>query len=707
MISELFHIAVWYLIILFLGIAALPITSFVCKNLPDRGYSVSKILGILIFAYISWVLSYLVGYSIYVIAVSLSFLCIVSAYIYVKARPHIDRNLLLTGELIFGSVFLFFLTIRAFNPDISGGEKAGDFMILNSILRSSSLPPIDAWLSGFNINTYYYFGLYTLATLTKLTGIPAYITFNLGMALIPALAANAVFGIGYNLTRNRKAGAMALFLLVFAGNLYPASVIAFHALNITSTPWGTSPGIVDYWGPSRVIPYTINEFPYFSFIFGDLHAHVIAMPFVLLAIMLILNFYLAEKISLSALVFLSLSIGALFLFNSWDYPVYVVFLFLVLIIRPIYTRKQIFTDFFKRWGTCVLVISLSLLMFIIYFMDFRPAGVLGIKPVTIRTELFNFLVIYNLFLFLIFSFMLLNLPAFKYKKQILAAVFLLAAALYFFPNFQTLTVFVPLGILISLNVYNFHRNKDLQRLFVSMLILTGFLILVFCELLYFVDLYGSPWERMNTVFKYYIQVWLLWSIASAFAFFDLSEKKYRMKNLVMAAVVLLAALNSIYLITGTGAKTYGFARSPTIDGIDFMKKGNYGKYDALIWVYQNIHGAPVVLEAPGTSYGDYSPISSYAGLPTVVGWVSHELVWRNNWVILSQRIADVDTIYDSTDLPAAYSLLKKYNVSYVYIGDIESNKYKAEGLKKFEDTSHFEHVYRGYADIYRVVNSTG
>ena len=704
--SQIIYAAIWYLLIVFLGIVFLPVTSYVCGNLPDRGYSVSKTLSLLLFAYISWIISYAVGYGRYGIILSMLLFCIVCIFSYIRFKPDIDRALLLRNELIFGFVFLFFLIIRAYNPDIHGGEKVNDFMLLNSIIRSDSLPPHDSWLSGFQVTTYYYFGTYVIATLSKITAIPASIAYNLGMSLIPALAANAAFGIGYNLTRSKKAGLFTMFMLVFAGNLYPAVVISAHILGMTASPWGSVLPIIDYWGASRIIPDTITEFPYFSFIFGDLHAHVIAIPFALLAITLILNFYYAKRISTLAFIFLSLSAGSLFVINSWDYPTYAALFVMVLIIKSIVSKPQSgsgkITHLLKQAGVGAAILILGFLLFIFFFMDFKPAGIHGIKPVLVRTELLNFLVIYNLFLFLIVSFALINIPDFRYKKWILAVLAISSVALYFFPGFQTLSVFVPLAFLIGISIYFFIRDRDMERLFISALIVLGFSILLFVELFYFDDAFSGAAERMNTVFKYYIQAWVLWGTASAYAFYDMCKKTYRMKNVMMIILSILLVLNSFYLFTGTYAKTEGFSRAPNLDGMAYMKKTNFGSYDAIFWVNMNIRGAPVILEAPGESFKDMSLISAFTGVPTVLGWDGHEYTWRNNWEEISQRIADVNTIYDTSDYRDAAALLKKYNVSYVYIGDVELKKYKETGIRKFENTSNFERVYRGAAEIYRV-----
>jgi YYY domain-containing protein len=707
--GEIAYVVIWYLMVVFIGVISLPITISVCRSLPDTGHSVSKILGILFLAYISWILSYVIGYHRSEIILSLLLICLISGYIYIKYRPNIDRQLLLRNELIFGSIFLLFLLIRSFNPQINGGEKVNDFQLLNSILRSSSLPPHDAWLSGFRVNMYYYFGTFTIATLTKLTGIPGNIAYNLAMALIPALAANAAYGLGYNLTRSTKGGAIAMFLLAFAGNLYPAGIVLAHILGITRSPLGDVPEIIDFWSASRIIPFTINEFPYFSFIFGDLHAHMIALPFVLLAIMLILDIHYAKSLPWITFMFLGLSIGSLFVFNAWDYSTYAAFLILVLILRSIIKSSSVsgrinkIICILRGQSTGFLILLFGFLVFFMFFIDFRSSSIQGIKPVVERTHLINFLAIYGLFLFLIVSFMLVNLPELQYKNYLLVILLMLSISLYFVPNFQTLSVFVPLAFLSLINIYLFYRNNDPERLFVSIMIILGLSLLVFCELFYFDDSLGGTWERMNTVFKYYFQVWILWSIASAYAFIEVCKKKYRFRSAVLVTLSLLCVLNSIYLFTGTYAKTDSFSKNSGLDGIEFMKKTNFGYYDAIFWINININGTPIILEAPGSSYEDTSFLSAYTGLPTIIGWVNHELIWRNNWEELSQRINDVDTIYNTENYMQAYALLKKYNVTYVSVGDIELKRYRTEGLEKFKNQSDFEHSYMGYIDIYKII----
>jgi len=176
-----------------------------------------------------------------------------------------------------------------------------------------------------------------------------------------------------------------------------------------------------------------------------------------------------------------------------------------------------------------------------------------------------------------------------------------------------------------------------------------------------------------------------------------------MKTAMLVILSVLLVLNSLYLFTGTFARTGEWKGNPGLDGMDFLKKTDYGEYDALFWIQHNLNGTPVILEAPGESYKDTSRISSFTGFPTVVGWANHEYILRNDWGNISARIRDVDIIYDTENNNEAIALLQKYNVSYVYIGNVELVKYRQQGLRKFYNTSYFENVYRAAYDVFRVL----
>jgi len=238
------------------------------------------------------------------------------------------------------------------------------------------------------------------------------------------------------------------------------------------------------------------------------------------------------------------------------------------------------------------------------------------------------------------------------------------------------------------------------------LIFVGTLLALSAEVFYIDDIFGKPLERMNTVFKLYMQVWLLWGIAAGYGLFILSPRVFNSRSLykIWTGLFLLLILSSaVYPFMLVYARTQGFSGKPTMDGIEFMKNEYHPDYDAIYWINKNINGIPVILEAPGKSYEFFtSRISTYTGLPTIIGWWGHEVQWRNNWEEPTLRAKDADRIYETKDPEEAMLLLKKYNVSYVYLGDTEMKRYPDKGLRKFEDPNKFELVYRGVAEIYKV-----
>jgi uncharacterized membrane protein len=132
-----------------------------------------------------------------------------------------------------------------------------------------------------------------------------------------------------------------------------------------------------------------------------------------------------------------------------------------------------------------------------------------------------------------------------------------------------------------------------------------------------------------------------------------------------------------------------------------MQSMHRGDYMAVQWINKNIQGNPILLEAPGEAYEYSSPIATMTGIPTILGWKSHEIVWNYNWDQVDEREKDINKIYSTKDINESRLLLKKYDVRYIYVGENELEKYKT-GLDKFENERYFERVYREYADMYRV-----
>ena len=276
----------WWLTLLLLGILAYPLVFLAFRALADHGYLFGKTLSILVLAYLSWVLAagHVLAFNRISLLLVAGVLLLSSAVAFVLQRYTIITfvrqrwKLLLTMEAIFTFAYLLLALIRAFNPDLwhvyRGGEKPMELAFLNAVLRSPYAPPQDPWFSGGYIN-YYYYGYVIIGALIKLTGIVPTTAFNLALPTLFALTFSGAVIIVYSLARS--------FPIALLGGYFAALIGNFNGLaqlrgQIGAMLAHVQVPLFDYWQSSRVIPLTINEFPFWSFIFADLHPHVIDMP---------------------------------------------------------------------------------------------------------------------------------------------------------------------------------------------------------------------------------------------------------------------------------------------------------------------------------------------------------------------------------------------------------------------------------------------
>jgi YYY domain-containing protein len=681
---DLPDIFIWWLALEIIGLAALPISAYLGSNLKDFGYSISKTLGLLLLTYISWILSnfgstyntFLLIFSLVIIAMGSLIIC------FKKGIPAFERNYVLKFEFLFLIAFIIFAIIRAFSPEIhsTGGEKFMDMSFINSLLQTTQLPPSDTWMSGTAVH-YYYFGYLIVANLIKITGILPSIAFNLATASFFALSLTTAFGIGYNLTERVRYGFVTAFFVAIAGNL-----VGFFQLMDILMKNDVLNNILsyNYWTSSRVIPDTINEFPFFSFLQGDVHAHMISITFALLIILLLLNIMKSgpeSKTSFVALIFiLGLSIGFLYPLNTWDYPVYLVMAMAVIAFRffhlPERKNRNTFLSFIAMGGSIAV---LSYLLYLPYHMSYKLERTISIVD-SGRTSLIYYLAIYGLFLFFIFRFVILNSRKSGLKSIYYIVTLIIFSLLSVVLKFQLLFL---LALLLLLSILSIINEKENNKVFVLILITTGTLLSLFCELFYVQDALGSGNHaliRMNTVFKLYVSNWMLWGVSAGYIMYQYRDSFTKKTSWSIVAMILILMV-IIYPVFATIGRSEGFNHDPTLDGEAYIKKEHPQEYPAILW-FRNITGQPVVLQAPGSSYSWSSYITTFTGLPTVLGWAGHEITWRTYSFEINKRLEDTNTIYISSDLDKVDSLLKKYNVSYIYYGESE--------MKKYGSTRHFE-----------------
>lgn len=693
--SNLFDIVIWWLVLEIIGFAALPIVQQISRNLKDKGYSISKPLGLLLLTYISWIISIFSGYSYFSVLISLTVIGACSFVICIlKGKPHVDKKYFIEFELMFAGAFVVFAIIRAYSPDIywTGGEKFMDMTFINSLLRTTEFPPQDPWMSGTVVH-YYYFGYLVVADLIKITNVLPGVAFNLATASFFALSFTTALGIGYNLTEKMKYGIITAFFVTIAGNL-----IGFlQLMDILFRKDDVVNGILsfNYWPGSRVIPDTITEFPYFSFLQGDVHAHMIAITFQLLIIFLLLNIMRSDGKLWGQILILGLSIGFLYPLNTWDYPVYLFLSVLVILFNSFLKKPISIKDLLKPVPALAVLAAASYLLYLPYHNSYKLDKVISYVNDG-RTSFVYYFAFFGLFLYLLYGFVIIKRIK-SWRKPVLfgAVLIIISSAL----KFELLILLLPLLVLSVISIIN---EKDENRIFVLLLIITGILISLFCELFYIQDALGisnPAFVRLNTVFKLYLQNWILWGISAGYVIFHFRELFSRRRIWSIAAAILILMI-LVYPVFATIGKSGAFRGEPMLDGEAWFKKQHKQDYEAVLW-FRNVTGQPVVLQAPGELYQFNTYITAFTGLPTVIGWAGHELNWRFPFRSeIDTRWSDVNSMYTSLNLDDA--LIGKYNVSYIYFGEAEAKRYASPRL--FDSyPERFEKVFE-YGDtvVYKV-----
>lgn len=745
----------WLLIVEAIGLAAFPLAYYLLKRLPDRGFSVSKPLGILILGYSGWIMSvfHLVPSVRLSLIVLLLVLAGVSAAVVVQKRDELwaflraERRTLIISEAIFLVFLVGWAIFRSYDPSIDHTEQPMDFAFLNAAVESTSGHPEDPWLRGEPIS-YYYFGYWMMGAVTELSGLSTNFTYNLSMALIPAMVAMGVFGLVVAMVSSDQArwryavlgGIVSGVVLGIVGNL--EGVLEFMRANTIGGQgfydWVSIDGLSgpmtdpsDSWVPqefwwwfraTRVIntfqdgegiDYTIQEFPFFSFMLGDLHPHVVAIPFTLLFTTFAWNFLNLRDSEVSvrnvhtyaALAAMALSLGGLAFTNMWDGPTYMALLIAVVALvafRPGYRSAGLIP---------LLAVPLAILLFLPYYLSSFPNSVSGIAAVTTGTRYPHMMLVWALPLILVGPFVVATFwettVRADWKRTALFAVSIgfLPYMVWLVLRLQTIDVsenplerlahISPLALLISMGVWSaisLARERGPNgRIFALVIATLGLLLVMGPELLYLDDSFGPPSERMNTVFKLYYQAWMLLSVASGFSvYYWLSARarivgwKRTMSTLWAVSAVVLLVASLYYPAAAVATKSNFFNGDPNLDGLDFVRRRSGAEYEAIEFIRANATADSAILEAVGEWF-DAGLISRSTGVPTVLNWPGHQLQWRGSDDVFAGREQDVERIYETEDPLEARNLLAKYSLDYVYVGPRERSKHGNVNLMKFED----------------------
>ncbi len=740
----------WLVGIEVIGLAALPLALRVLFALPDRGYATAKILGLILVAYVTWFTSILgltafTGPTIVVVTAVFAAVSWWSWGSHVRAAWAAARPLAIAGEAIFLVTFAIGAWIRAYNAPIAGQEKQMDFTFVHSLIQARSLPAEDFWLTGFGM-PYYYFGYLMQSLIAKVMPIDPAVAYNLAVASVLALSAIGVFGVVASLSRlagwgargSIVAGLFGSFALVVMGNLEPLCELFANNGVGSATMWSTI-GVKElqpnmngfppaneggwWFRAARVIPNIqpdgITEFPYFSFILGDLHPHFIAIPLAMLVATLaahevvILASLTKDRVRLgvSAIV-----LGAVIPSNTWDVPVLWGIFALALLVGIIRRAEAGNLHLWSRFGDLGLVIGLAVLLYVPYFVGFvsQPLG-LGFTPE--RTYFGTLVVLFGPLVVLALAGAAIGvarsgaergaLPEGRVLAGIAIAGLLVGLVLIMLGE-PTLGYLV--ASLVLWCVLGWQRARlaaSPAGVVTALLAIIGLGSILIPEIVFLRDVFAS---RMNTVFKFYYDAWIFLAAAAPLVAGELiSALGVRDDDAVVADAVVaeeqrpgvmvpvrlgaaaslaLAAAfvlgGTIYPFAATNTKSAGFANDPNLDGMSHLRRGRPDDAAAIDWLRATQPRAPIV-EAVGNDYTDAGRFSTFGGVPTLVGWVGHEAQWRGPHPEVERRKELARRVYVDQDDSAWRKPLEDLGVGYIVVGTMERELYGANAGAAFAD----------------------
>ena len=754
---------IWLAAVELIGLLAFPLAFTALPWLPDRGYSVAKGLGLILVFYPLWLLgtTQVIPNSLFTIAFILVALGLVSLLILwlhqnqMAAFLSREWRVLLLTEAVFLGVFAVWVYVRAHDPAINHTEQPMDFAFLNAALTSTSFPPRDPWLAGEPVS-YYYFGYLIMGGLTRLTAISSSVSYNLALALIPALAAMGVFGVGANMVRlagggTRAAlasGLAAAVLLLGVANLESGleflrssgvrssgfwewvSIKGLDGPSVSTEWYPTEPGWW-WWRATRVIDtvqggtsldYTITEFPFFSFLLGDLHPHVMSLPFIILFTALVLNLFVAPVVlggrwlwdNMGLALLLALSLGALGFINLWDLPTFSALFAAAALAVGYRQRGTVKGAFAAALPAVVVVVVLAVALYLPFYGTFNTSASAILPVEEYVSRYFHFGIIWGLFLLVLLPFLLWQLVAFLRSRPWGRREALLALGIPLVPFLVWALVesiltwdlsqmpgllggrlvhLLPWLGMMAVSLYLLlRRERGGERgggTFALLLVAVGFLLLMGPELFHVVDLFNN---RMNTIFKLYYQAWMFLALASSYALYYLGVRLVRSGVLGriagyswLALLTIALAVTLYYSAASVYTKALGQGGEVTLNGLAYVRAQNDDEFQAILWLKENFSPEARIIEGVGNDYvAESSRVSASTGLPTVLGWPGHEHQWRGSTKLFKGREDEVRTVYQSTDLERAEEILRRYGVTYIYVGPRERATYGTAGLEKFD-----------------------
>ena len=688
----------WYLLALVLGAAAMPLTGRLFRRFQDRGWMFSKVTAIAVSGFLTW---FLVAVKIIkfttMTCIVVTLVCAAASLIlYCRKQkagfeciPFAHLDLVYAEELLFFAAFLLWTYFAGFHPAAYGTEKFMDYGFMEAMMRSKTLPATDLWYSQGKIN-YYYGGQYFAVFLTKLSGAKVELTYNLMRTFVAGLAFAMPFSLVHQMVTDRlgktgsrwkKAlpsvtGILAGISVSIAGNMH--YVVYGQIIPFIQKLKGEE--VSSYWFPdaTRYIGFnpdvedkTIHEFPCYSFVLGDLHAHVVDIMFVLLLLGLLYAWmkkvrttelsgesmsrrgFWKKQLLMPQLLATGALLGMFHWTNYWDFVIYfVVTCGAALFMNIIGQKGKI------RWALGVTAAQAAEILIL---------ATVIIMPFTLQFDTSN----------MVQGIALAQHHSLPHQLLVLWGL----------PGILTILFVVSLLIeklrgAEQKSLYHLLTSIRLPDLFAVLMGLCAIGLVLIPELVYVRDIYENGNARANTMFKLTYQAYIMFGMTMIYAIFRLLIIG---KNKILKVLAFIGLFFFVWTCGYFGNSVhswFGEVWKPSqykgLNATAFLETDFPEDVNGIRWLKENISDAPVVLEANGDSYSEYERVSAMTGLPTIMGWYVHEWLWRGNLSDLNAKIEEIQEIYTSTDETRVKELLEEYNVSYIFVGSCERNKYGAD-----------------------------
>src|SRR3989338_1939595 len=561
-------------------------------------YALSKLLGLLLFGYSVWLLSslrILDFQNIFFVRILFTLAAAASIYALWKYWPREWRNILkntLTVEAFWIFFYFLYLWLRSHNAEIHGTERFMDMALFKASSMTNYFPPIDPWRAGSPIN-YYYYGHYLFSIISNLSGVAANYAYNFTLGIIFSSALMLAWAFVRRFTNSKLFASLAAFFVVAAGT------IAFGICVIKTS------GACSYVKSTRLYEpsYIINEIPSYSFTVGDLHAHLIPLPFFMLALILIYDLFKAPELKYDLMFALTIIFASLGLINPWDFVSLAVVVSLAVFIRILRTKKFDYKYILKAAAIGIFAIILML-----PFLARFESGASGI----------GFASSY-------------------------AAQNTLIGKQYPTPLHGWLGMWAGFLALVAISIAAMRKKTFNLENYPVVLVLSAVLLLAGVEFFFIRDVYSlanPPYFRANTVFKFGFHTWILLSF-SAMVFAGQTWDEYK-KNptkmrrarplirLLMVSVLVVVFFGAYYPYQAINQFYLSTPPPYSLDGSLFLKRLYPNDDETVQWTKNNILKREVVVEAAGDTYSDYGRLGVFTGSINPIQWLTHQWTWHFN-----------------------------------------------------------------------------